>query len=65
MSKPLPERLREPEPEPEPVNPWNAVNALKVEIAAATAGGAAPEAIAALELQLSAAEAAVPVELHL
>ena len=47
-------------PNPEPVNPWDAVNALKVELAAAMAGGAAADAIAALVQQLSAAEAGVP-----
>lgn len=46
------------ETEPEPVNPWDAVNAVRVELAAAEAGGAAPDTLAALELQLSAAEAA-------
>lgn len=47
-------------PEPDAPNPWDAVNAIRTELAAATAGGAPTDTIAALELQLSAAEAAAP-----
>jgi hypothetical protein len=44
-------RLQRPVAEPEPLNPWDAVNALKIDLAAAVAGGDTPKA-EALRAQL-------------
>ncbi len=51
-----------PRPEPEPVNPWDAVNALKVDIAAAAAGGAGDDVVAAMRQKLADLVAALPSE---
>lgn len=53
--KPLPPP-RHPPADPEPLNPWDAVNALKVEIAAANSG-AAPRSDLEAKLAAAIAEA--------
>lgn len=47
--------LRDLETKPPPANPWNVVNALKVDFAAATAGGATPDVLADLRRQIDTA----------